>query len=1361
MRAGVLIADRFRIERPAGAGGMGTVYRALDQHTGEPVALKVLREGGEDRVRRFAKEAEVLFKLRHPRIVRYVAHGRAEGDKLFLVMEWLEGVSLGQVLRERVLSVDDAYEVSLALAEATGVAHAHGILHRDIKPGNLVLVDGDIKRLKLLDFGLARTSTASQELTNTGELLGTPGYMSPEQARGEKSLDARADVFAMGCVVFRCFTGRRAFEGDDALAVLAKLILETPPRVSELREGIPPQLDGLIARMLSKSRDDRPLDGAAVLAELTEMDGAIRSAELASLAPPAAMDALPSITVKEKRVMCLVLARHDGAPSAGDPTHGAERDHARLSQLAAAILPFGGRVDQLIDGTLMVTVATGAPAEQAARAGRCALALKNVLGDVPVALAAGRGMVAAGALLGEAIDRAAALLNVGGDDRIRLDDAAAALMRDRFDVERDARGYVLKGTRASDDYTRRLLGRETSVVGRARELNNLEALFEESVTEPVARAVLVTAAAGIGKSRLRYELMRRLLERGTIDDAEGEPTRFQIWLGRGDPMSAGSAFAMIANALRAATGMRVGEALELRRQKLTARVSQRVPREHQKRVTEFLGELLGAPFDETESVQLRAARQDPMIMGDQMRRAFEDFLGAECAAEPVLLVLEDLHWGDLPSINLVDSALRNLGESPLMVLAFARPDVHERFPGLWSERDLQEIRLSRLTRKASAELVVQVLGADTHETLVDRLVERAGGNAFYLEELIRAVAEGKGDALPESVLAMVQSRLDELEGEARRVLRGASVFGQVFWRGGVAALIGKQRAADLDDWLLALEERELITRRPDARFPDDTEYAFRHALVREAAYAALTENDRELGHRLAGGWLESSGEKESIVLAEHFERGGDALGAVRWYQRATEQALEGNDLEAALTLADRGVASGARGDTLGMLRLLQTDAHRWRGEFAEMEARALTAMEELPRGEAPWCKAVAEIAVACRALSHYDRLLQVADELTKLEPLAHFEAAYTEAVARTAIQLFMIGWTQHGDALLSRIARAEALFSTTHPSVVAWTHLASAFRGLYAGDVGTYLTLSGRAAAQFEAAGDLRSEVNARVHMGFGYIEVGGYQEAEVALRGALAAAKRMGLHNVVASSLNNLGLALARLGRLEEAIHVETEALHLAAAQGDRRVEGGSRHYLAIIRMLRGELAAAEADASAAAELLKVSPSLRAHALATLARIQLTEGRTADAVTTAEEAMTLLQTLGGIEEGEALVRLTFAEAHHAAGDGSRAKSAIGAGVRRLLTRAGHIQDERWRQSFLERIPDHARTLALAERWSAPRPAEEAVRRSAALVAAERSDGVVEASDTESLDAEALDADTVDDASKGSQPPGGPSPADR
>jgi tetratricopeptide (TPR) repeat protein len=261
---------------------------------------------------------------------------------------------------------------------------------------------------------------------------------------------------------------------------------------------------------------------------------------------------------------------------------------------------------------------------------------------------------------------------------------------------------------------------------------------------------------------------------------------------------------------------------------------------------------------------------------------------------------------------------------------------------------------------------------------------------------------------------------------------------------------------------------------------------------------------------------------------------------------------------------------------------------------------------------------------------------------------------------------------------------------------VAWIHHARSFESLYAGDPGGYLSHSAAAAQRFEQAGDRRSVCNCSVHLGFAYNEVGAYQQAEQALRDALAAAERMGLYNVVATAKNNLGIALARQGKLEEAHAVETEAILDSAKQGDRRMEGGSRHYLAAILELQGSLEEAEREAQRSAELLLIAPPLRAHVLATMARIRLAQGRSGEALATARQAMDELDKLGGLEEGEAVVRLVHAETLSASGQDEEAQLAVDEAKARLLVRAEKIQDPSWRKSFLENVPENARTIALA-----------------------------------------------------------------
>ncbi|HSK04999.1 MAG TPA: protein kinase, partial [Kofleriaceae bacterium] len=865
MRLGEVLGERFEIERRIGTGGMGEVFRARDPVSGETVAVKVISDGRKHRSARFAREVELLAELSHPGIVRYVDHGETPAGELFLVMEWLDGEDLRTRLDRAPLSTGEAVTLAIRVAEALGAAHARGIVHRDLKPSNLFLPGGRIDQVKVLDFGIARQAGRTQ-LTKTGSMLGTPGYMAPEQARNHGDIDARADVFALGCVLFHCLTGTPPFDGDSPVAILAKILFSEAPRVSALWPEVPEDLDALVAQMLAKEPALRPSDGTHLAAALAALGAPAHSAVI----PPRGRAAVRSaITGGERRRLSVVLL-------GGDPDEdGALAPDEEV--LRRAIKPYGGRLEQLADGSAIVVLEADrqVATDHAAQTAQCALALRALATDRPIAISTGRTESARGLPDGDVIDRASRLLaDVAAAPEapapIALDEVSAGLLDARFDVVEREAGFVLRGERPLVQGARTLLGRPTSCVGRDWELGALAGILDECIDEREARVVVVTAAAGMGKSRLAAELVSRVQQHAP---------EVAIWIGRGDSLRAGSTLDLLAQALRGALGIAGGEPLAERHDRLRARVAEHVPDGEQKRVAEFLGELVGTPFPDVngDGASLRAARQDAQLMSEQMREAWMSFLTAETAVHPVLLVLEDLHWGDFGTVRFIDAALRDRSKRPWMVLALARPEVFEVFPKLWAERQhVQEIRLKELGRRAGERLIRQVLGDRVGPETIERLVTQADGNAFYLEELIRAVAEGKDRALPETVLAMVETRLGRLPLEARRVLRAASVFGQVCWEGGVTVLLGGAMGPTMvGEWLARLVEQEVLADRPASRFSGEHELAFRHALLREGAYATLTEEDRRLGHHLAGEWLERRGEADPMVLAGHFERGGD------------------------------------------------------------------------------------------------------------------------------------------------------------------------------------------------------------------------------------------------------------------------------------------------------------------------------------------------------------------------------------------------------------------------------------------------------------------------------------------------------
>ncbi|WP_170319455.1 serine/threonine-protein kinase PknK [Polyangium spumosum] len=647
--------ELFAPARPA-LGAPVSLFRALDRETGRPVAFKILRGATRDDAARFARETSILATLDHQAIVRYLDHGTTEAGEPFLVMEWLDGVTLAERLAEPApLGLAASITITTRVAEALSAVHALGIVHRDVKPENVLLVSGRPDDARLLDFGIARATSPARALTCDGLVIGTLGYMAPEQARGDGEVDARTDLFALGCLFFECVARRRPFSGQ----ALSTQLHGAAPRLSTLVPVVPPALDDLAARLLHDDPAERPQSAAAVLRALAAIDVEAESAERPPGAPPA-------LTEREVRT----------------------RD------------------------------------------------------------------VAAARLFGEA-----------------------------------------EGLRAPAPF-----------VGRERELGVLVSALEACVEDVSPRAVLVTGPPGIGKSRLARELVREAYRRGITDVS----------------------------------------------------------------ITQA-GRVAGGASSADCTTVLSAARD----------------------GRPAVLVVDDLQGCDPRSVDRLGDVLSELHDRPLLVLALARPELFDEFGPAAGATFTQELPLAPLSRKAAAELARVLLGDRAEPARVDRLVERAAGLPLVLEELSRAELDGRGDELPGSARSLLERRIGGLDAEARRTLRAASIFGDVFWSGGLAALLGHTRTTTESGRLRVLVERGFVVPREGSRFPGEQELAFRHTLVREAAYGMLTDADRALGHRLAAAWLAQKGERDA-VLAEHFLRGGDEARAA-FHEELAERATRAED----------------------------------------------------------------------------------------------------------------------------------------------------------------------------------------------------------------------------------------------------------------------------------------------------------------------------------------------------------------------------------------------------------------------------------------------------------------------------------
>lgn len=268
-----VLARRFVIGNLVASGGMATVYRGFDLARRREVAIKVLYLDGELDIRRFQREASVLAEIAHPGIVSYVAHGRTADDLCYLVEDWLDGGTLAEQLDAATLALDEALSIAHQVALALAAVHALDIVHRDVKPSNIVCSFARPIAARLIDFGIARRTGDAIRMTDTGVVLGTPGYMAPEQANGSRHVDGRADIFALGCVLYECLVGAPAFAGVDLATARHAIAVSREPHLAALCPSLPPALVELVHRMLARDPVDRP-PAAVVADELARLRGA-------------------------------------------------------------------------------------------------------------------------------------------------------------------------------------------------------------------------------------------------------------------------------------------------------------------------------------------------------------------------------------------------------------------------------------------------------------------------------------------------------------------------------------------------------------------------------------------------------------------------------------------------------------------------------------------------------------------------------------------------------------------------------------------------------------------------------------------------------------------------------------------------------------------------------------------------------------------------------------------------------------------------------------------------------------------------------------------------------------------------------
>lgn len=865
MVAGMRLAGRFVIERPASSGAMGMVFQAQDLQTGLRVALKLVQSGpsSTQNASRLEVEAEVLSKLRHPNIVSYVAHGRTHSGLPFLAMEWLQGEDLAHRLRRSLLSLPDALKLMRGVTSALAVAHRSGVVHRDIKPSNLFIPAGQLDQVKLLDFGVAREELAALALTRTGSILGTLEYMAPEQARGARNVGPSADIFSLGCVLYECLTGRPPLQRVSFPEMLIRMLTEEFPPIDSVRPGLPPALLTLLQRMLAKAPEQRPADGDALLRELELLD-----TELADESAPNPSFSREPFAQLDQRLLCVVLVSSAGQwarpASTLDTTEPATEPPPPPIDPQEVLLRWGALTECLGEGLLLTLSDRGTASDLAVQGVRVALQMSRLWPGCVAILGTGLGSISQGRASGQVVQQVLEFMHAqracepmpqrpdeasGG---IWLDRVTAGLIDGQFVIQRLAQGlFALSGELDPGESVRLLAGRRSETVGREHELSTLTTFLDGCVEESMARAALLVAPPGRGKSRLRHELLGRL-----------QVTRpeLTILFGCADPFCAAISGAVLTDCLRRLARVGRGDTAEQVQAKVSATLQRILPGEQLSRCLGPLCDLGTQPLFYDGALRdsaLRSPQQEPAVLREDIEQAFVQLVSALSAAGTILIVIENLQWADAWSVRILSRVLGELAERPLMVLALARPEVHAIFPMLWAEHRVQELRLAPLLPAACEQLISASLGPQARAEAAAHILEHGRGNPLFIEELILVAAADPSTKLyPATLITLEQGRLLRLPAHALRVLRAASVFGMHFWEEGIHTLLSPlMQAEHIAMGLQTLLAEDVILRVRQSRFPHTTEFRFRHALTVAAAALLLSVADRELSRTLVARYL--------------------------------------------------------------------------------------------------------------------------------------------------------------------------------------------------------------------------------------------------------------------------------------------------------------------------------------------------------------------------------------------------------------------------------------------------------------------------------------------------------------------------
>ncbi len=955
---------RYEVRRTLGAGSFGTVYLGHDAQLDRQVAIKVLRLGpdaDQSETERLLQEARKLAQLHHPGIVMVHDVGTQDGQ-LFIVSNYLDGHDLSQWLTHHSPNWQEAAAIVSALGDALAHAHAHVTIHRDIKPANIVITSNRVP--VLVDFGLALddSSAGGSEL---GMIAGTPAYMAPEQVAGTAHrIDGRTDIYSLAVVLYEMLCRRLPFRATDTRELLRQIRDDEPQPLRQLAADIPPELEAICLKALSKKMPDRHATAADFAGDLrrviqsSSVSFSAASIQQAAASQSGVLPSAASLHLSTNQLSSRSSLRHRQAERrqvtvlvCGCELFESERyleldpeDQAKILQTfqqhcEQSVHRFDGTVVQFDERGLLACFGYPIGYEDTARrAARSGLGMlddlksfgeqlrrENLLEAIPwIGIHTGSAIVEANAdvvsLVGEARNVALRLEQVAEPGQVICTEDTERLFKGRFQCT--ALGHrKLKGVAQpvqlfrveSVAWTGSLIEASAAtelspLMGRSLEISLLNDRWAQ-VQEGMSQVVLLVGEAGLGKSRLVYTLKDNIL--GQMVEGEVDAPVIE-W--RCSPRFQNTEFYPAIDFFERALDFGRDEAPHTRFDRLLHRLEQYEL--DQNDAVPLWASLMSLPTsDRFPPISLPPARQR-----EETFRILLDWLHTRAARRPFLLVVEDLHWIDASTLEFLGLVLTECLHDRIMIVLTFRPEFKTPWPAGAQQTSLA---LNRLTRLQSGDLMRLKSGGVLSDALIEQVYDRTGGVPLFVEEFTKMVQEsgkrerkddGNSDPsvlhaheIPGSLQDLMTARIDRMDSE-HAIAQLAATLGREFTHELLAAVANVDEArllADLDK----LIHTGILQQK--GRPPRCT-YLFKHALLEDALYNALVKDKRQEFHRRTAETLEAQFpqivESRPELLAHHFTEAGLLEKAIYyWLHAGLRSKARSADIEAIAHLS-KGLA---------------------------------------------------------------------------------------------------------------------------------------------------------------------------------------------------------------------------------------------------------------------------------------------------------------------------------------------------------------------------------------------------------------------------------------------------------------------